>query len=246
MPAFEVPFHLDERLTDFDPPVAIDRNFAPELPEGTAWERMAALYGEVAAAVAAETSTLVVSGDCTTSLASVAGRRRGGDDLGIVWFDAHGDFNTEESSESGYLGGMPLAKICGRGELDGLAGLGLDPIDPGRVLLVGARDLDIPEGELLDEAGVRRTSVAKLRLEDLPAGPLYVHLDCDVVDPADMPGLTHATPGGTSIDELAAALGTLATSRRVGAVGLALAFDGPIDPVAAGSIRTVVDSLPIS
>jgi arginase len=246
MPTFAVPFHLDEPLADFESPVAIDRSFAPELPEGTAWERMAVLYGQVAAAVAAESSTLVVSGDCTTSLASVAGRRRRGDDLGIVWFDAHGDFNTEESSETGYLGGTPLAKICGRGELDGLAPLGLTPIDPGRVLLVGARDIDGPEGELLDADGVRRVSVAELRLEDLPAGPLYVHLDCDVVDSGAMPGLIYPTPDGPSIDAVAAALRTVASSRRVGAVGLALTFDGRIDPVAAGSIRAMIDALRVT
>jgi arginase len=243
MPNFAVPFHLDQPLADFDPPVAIDRSFAPELSEGTPWERMAALYEEVAVAVAAETSTLVVSGDCTTSLASVAGRQRRGDDLGIVWFDAHGDFNTEDSSESGYLAGMTLAKICGRGELDGLAGLGLTAIDPGRVLLVGARDIDGPERELLEAAGVRLASVAELRLEDLPAGPLYVHLDCDVVDPTDMPGLIFPTPDGPSIDTMAAALRTVATSRRVGAVGMALTLDGPIDPVAAGSVGAMLDAL---
>lgn len=128
----------------------------------------------MAATVAAKPDPVVISGDCPTSLATVAGLQRKGSGPSIVWLDAHGDFNTEETTESGYLGGMPLAKICGFGDLDAIGGLGLATVAPDRALLVGARDLDPGEDALLASAGVARATVADLRSELLPPGPIYL------------------------------------------------------------------------
>jgi arginase len=101
------------------------------------------LYRRVADAVARAaadgTRPVVVSGDCTTSLGIVAGLQRAGLDPGIVWFDAHGDVQTPETTASGYLGGMPLRLLTGyRPEL--IAGpLGLRPVPERRIVLAGAR-----------------------------------------------------------------------------------------------------------
>ncbi len=104
---------------------------------------MASLYERVAQAVAAERqAVLVVSGDCTTSLAVLAGLQRAGRDPGIVWFDAHADFHTEASTTSGYLGGLPLALASGSARSPSRPSWGLRPVPERRAVLVDARDTD--------------------------------------------------------------------------------------------------------
>ena len=84
----------------------------------------------------------MVSGDCTTSLATAAGLQQAGLSPGIVWLDAHGDVQTLETTTSGYLGGLPLRLLVGyRPELIA-ARIGLQPVPERQVLLAGARDLD--------------------------------------------------------------------------------------------------------
>jgi len=118
----------------------------------------------------------VLSGDCTTSLGTVAGLQRVGLDPAIVWLDAHGDLQTMETTASGYLGGMPLRILLGyRPELIAES-LGLRAVREERVVLVGARDLDPPEMLYLERAVVHRREVAELSADALPGGPLYLHL----------------------------------------------------------------------
>ena len=94
------------------------RTITAELPPGgDTWARLAALYqpgrGRRGPRGRRRTRPVVVSGDCTTSLGIVAGLQRAGLDPGIVWFDAHGDVQTPETTASGYLGGMPLRLLAG-------------------------------------------------------------------------------------------------------------------------------------
>ena len=105
----------------------------------------------------------------------------------MLWLDAHGDFNTPDTSPSGFLGGMCLAGACGRWET-GLA----DPIPAERVVLAGVRDLDAGERELLEAS--EATVVGASSVETLVAArnalegaPVYVHLDLDVIDPEQLP-----------------------------------------------------------
>lgn len=224
MTTLAVPFHLDERLELFESPLPVRRTISPALPEGSAWERMAALYEEVAAAVSDDPVPLVVSGDCTTSLATLAGLQRAGTSPAVIWIDAHGDFNTEETTESGYLGGMPLAKICGLGDLEIVHRLCLVPLPAERILLVGARDLDPGEEELLAAEGVRRAVVEGLDVADLPPGPLLLHLDVDVADPGDLPGLRFPAPGGPTKADLSMAVAAMAACGRLAAVDVGLTW----------------------
>jgi len=125
-----VPYHLDERLAAFDAGVPVDLEVVVELPAGDAWHRMSALYEQVAQVVASYSDRVpvVISGDCTTSLGVLAGLQRGGHEVGVVWFDAHADFHTEDTTTSGYLGGLPLALAAGVGTLRLPAALGLHPV----------------------------------------------------------------------------------------------------------------------
>lgn len=113
-----VPYHLDEHLGDRPFPIGVSRTIDRPLPEGVStWQRMAGIYEYVADAVAdAERPVVVASGDCTTSLGVLAGLQPAGVDPATLWFDAHGDFNTDETTVSGYLGGMPAALAVGRGD----------------------------------------------------------------------------------------------------------------------------------
>ena len=225
MTVIAVPYHLDEHLPDLDLPRPPERVITADLPAAGTWDRLAVLYAAVAGAVAGAARDgavpVITSGDCTTALGTVAGLQRAGLAPAIVWLDAHGDVQTPETTASGYLGGMPLRLLTGyRPELIA-ARLGLAPVPEERIVLAGARDLDPPEAAYLAAAPIRRPAVSALAADGLPDGPLYVHVDLDVLDPAALPGLRYPAPGGSSPDELAAALHRLAATGRVAAVGLA-------------------------
>jgi arginase len=164
---------------------------------GDTWGRLAVLYAKVAEAVAGEAGPVtVVSGDCATALGTVAGLQRAGMSPGIIWLDAHGDVQTPETTSSGYLAGMSLRLLAGhRPELIATA-LGLRPVPERGIVLVGARDLDPPEEAYLADSAITTCAVADLEGVPLPEGPLYVHVDMDVADPAELPGLRYPAPGG--------------------------------------------------
>jgi arginase len=224
-----VPYHLDEHLSDLDVPVdgvGTGSTVTAELPEGPLWDRLAVLYRQVSATVAERAGwggrqVVVVGGDCTTSLGTVAGLQAAGVDPAVVWFDAHGDVQTLETTTSGYAGGLPLRIMVGyRPELIAEQ-LGLTAVAEDRVALVGARDLDPPEVEYLAGSAIRRYEVRDLTGDLLPGGPLYLHVDLDVVDCTRLPGLRFPAPGGPDPALLASALRRVLATGRVAAVGLA-------------------------
>jgi len=237
MVTLAVPYHLDERLAVFDVGAPVDHEVTVELPAGDAWHRMSALYEQVAQVVASyrdrDRVPVVVSGDCTTSLGVLAGLQRAGDEVGIVWFDAHADFHTQDTTTSGYLGGLPLALAAGVGTLTLPAALGLQPVAESRIVLVDARDTDPPEQVLLGRTGVRRTGVVELDVTDLPNGALYVHIDVDVCDPSDVPDLLYPVPAGCTPAELVVTLERVNATGRVAAVGIAATWHHDGRPVPA-------------
>ena len=193
--------------------------FSPPLPNGSSQQRMAVLYRHLADRVAAERSPVVYAGDCLAAIGVLAGLQRAGIDPTLVWFDAHGDFHTWQTTRSGFLGGMPLAMIVGRGEQTIVDGVGLAPLDERRVVLVGARDLDPGEDEAVAASSMTVVpSAMDLNGRDLPPGALHVHVDLDVVDPRDMPAHNYPAPGGPSLREMQAVLARLAATGRVAAV----------------------------
>jgi len=111
-----VPYHLDEYLSDLDLPLRPEAAVTVEFSRGDVWERMAFLYSRVARAVAERAGRdggpVLVCGDGAISLGTVAALQSAGADPGIVWFDAHGDVQTLETTTSGYLGGLPLRLLA--------------------------------------------------------------------------------------------------------------------------------------
>jgi arginase len=235
-----VPYHLDHRLDAFDLGVRADHEVTADLPDGDPWTRMAVLYEQVAAAVGGQ-AAVVASGDCTTSLGVLAALQRAGRDVGVVWFDAHADFHTVDTTTSGYLGGFPLALAVGRGELTLPHALGLRPVAEERAVLVDARDTDPGEERLLAGSAVTRTSLAGLP-GVVPAGDLYVHVDVDVCSPAQLPDLLYPVPGGEPVDGVVAAVQALVATGRVAAIGLAATWEHrrPARPEHADLVRRLL------
>ncbi len=146
-----------------------------------------------------------IAGDCLASLPVMAGLQRAGLDPVLVWLDAHGDFNTEATSPSGFLGGMPLAMMVGRGDMAFARGVGLRPVAERDVRLVGARDLDPLEAVALARSQVVRldmAALAGLRLDR----PVHLHIDNDVLDAAEAPANNYPVAGGPSLKDAVAAL----------------------------------------
>jgi len=223
-----IPYHLEERLPEpFAPlPKGFDvAEVQAQLPEMDIWARLCGLFEAVARTVeplARDGSMIpIVSGDCTVTIGIAAGLQRAGLDPAIVWFDAHGDLQTMETTSSGYLGGMALRFLLGyRADLIAEP-LGLRPPPEERVVLVDARDLDPPEVDYLASAGVKRLPVTDLTPEDLPDGPLLVNLDLDVIDPDDLPGLRYPAAGGPGLDSVVRATRMVVGTGRVAALNVA-------------------------
>lgn len=152
-----------------------------------------------------------------------------GQNFGLVWFDAHGDINTPDTSLSGNVHGMPLAVSLGRGD-DKLVNLGgFSPkVERDRTALIGIRSLDEPERQLVDECGVAAFTMKDIdhlglsRVMDLALGAiggdvsgLHVSFDIDVIDPDVAPGVSTDERGGLSYRESHLALELLAETNLV-------------------------------
>ena len=217
MPGFEVP----------EPHEVLD----PGLPEGSQQERMGVLYDGLTRWVAGTEAPVVYAGDCVCIIGVLAGLQRRGVNPTLIFFDAHGDFNTWETSGSGFIGGMPLAMVTGRGEQTIVDAAGLTPLPDEQVMLVDGRDLDPGEDTAIEASGISVVSVDDLMHIDLPPGSLYVHVDGDVVDPSDMPAMNYPAPDGPLLPEVSGALDRLAATGRV--VAFSLSSWNPERPGAA-------------
>ena len=220
------PFFLDESLPELDPIYQPhwQRN-QPPLPEGDQQKRMSAIYQPLAEAVAGAVSRgerpISVAGDCCATIGTLAGLQKAGIDPLLIWFDAHGDFNTRETSPSGFLGGMPLAMLIGFGDLTMPKAVSLKPLPENQVILTDARDLDPGERELVENSAVTHLKNAHDLLDyPLPNRPIYIHFDVDVLDPREAPAMSYPAPGGISSDRLKAVFRRLASTGQVAAASI--------------------------
>ena len=202
------PYFLDQPLPGLvelaQPDWIINRQ---SLPEMETINRISVLHASLAQEVqtAFETGFVPVSlaGDCCTTIGVWAGLQRAGLDPLLIWFDAHGDFNTWETTPSGFLGGMPLAMLAGLGEQTLLESLEVPPVAQERIILTDGRDLDPGEKELVADSGITHL-LNPLELLDYSFGerPIWVHFDTDVLNPEDSPAQNYLAPGGPGVEEI--------------------------------------------
>ena len=229
-------------------------------------EIAALLADQVSRAVAAGSLPVVLGGDCNVALGVLAGL--GTARTGVVWFDAHGDFNTPETSPSGFLDGMPLAMACGRCERQVWERLGDAPVAEAHVVHVGGRDFDPEEQRALSASRVNLVTALRLGREGVdealapalaclagrgdcrPRQPgqrrgvddVYLHLDIDVVDPSLAPASDFTSPGGLDPDEVVEAARAVSRRFRVGAVSLT-AFDPAVADPEGRTLSVALDLL---
>ena len=196
--------------------IEIEDTFRTEMQSAMAINRLIA--DRTAAAISKERFPLILAGNCYHCLGTIAGLlsvRKG-----IVWFDAHGDFNTPETTTSGYLDGMPLAMAtgnCWRKLLQTIPGF--EPVRLDRTVLVGAIDLDGPEKESLGESDLavidtgknqiaeylQQFETALIDLKSKVEG-VYLHLDMDALDSGNKTNNPLDPPGGLTIEAFEKAL----------------------------------------
>ncbi|MFG6279461.1 arginase family protein [Microbacterium sp. 5K110] len=192
--------------------------------------------------------TVTIGGDCGVALGAVSATA--GDDLAIVWIDAHADLHTPESSPSGAFHGMVLRAILG----DGVDPLRLRPgIPPSRIVLAGTRALDDDEQGYIDEHGIRMVPASGLADPDVladavvatGASRVFVHLDLDVLDPAEISGVALPEPFGARAADVVASIRRL--RERLPLAGATITEFSPASPAAAvddlGTILRLVGAL---
>ncbi|KQP69096.1 arginase [Microbacterium sp. Leaf288] len=202
-------------------------------------------------AAAPDEPVLTIGGDCGVALAPIAHAARRSPGLAVVWIDAHPDLNSPDSSPSGAFAGMALRAVIGDGD-PGLA-LPAGTIAAERVIVGGARSFDDPELEVVAELGITALTVDALREADAladavlatGADAVYIHIDIDALDPAEIAGNAHPEPFGVTVAELTVAVARL--RERVPLVGASLAGYSPASVAAAtddlGAILRVIGAL---
>ncbi|WP_394551351.1 arginase family protein [Agromyces sp. MMS24-JH15] len=187
---------------------------------------------------------ITIGGDCAASVGAVAhATRRGGGPLAVLWLDAHPDLHTPETSSSGNFGGMTLRAIAGEGA-EGLALDAASRVEPGRIVLGGARSIDDEEERFIAEHGIALLEVADLAdpalvvaaLEATGAERVFIHVDLDVLDPSALAGLSYPLPFGVDTPELVALI--RAVTARFPLAGAGIAGFAP------GSPEQATDDLP--
>jgi len=196
------------------------------------------LAAEVRGALAAGRFPLVLSGNCGAVVGAVGGL---GARTALAWFDGHGDFNTPETTRSGFLDGMALAVATGRC-FRGLARSvpGFAPVPEQEAFLVGARDLDPEERTAVEGSRLGWVTVPQIRKEGaaaalqpvlsrLTARRIHVHVDLDVHDPALAPANEFAPPGGLTPREVQDAVRAIGAALPICSASIG-AYDPSADP----------------
>jgi len=199
----------------------------------TTFELYRALASRVASAYENGIFPLVLSGNCNSSLGTIAGI--GTNQLGVIWFDSHGDFNTPETTESGFLDGMGLATAAGLCWRKMAASIpNFRPIPGRNILHVGGRDFYPEEkanfeqsgGTIIGAEAIRQSSIGEAlepSLESLMSrvSRIYLHFDLDVLDPERCPANEFAAPNGLTVAEIQEAIEMIGERFTICAGGIA-------------------------
>lgn len=236
------------RLAIYRTAVTAKQDFRAEI--ATAFELNRGVASHVAAAAEARRFPLVLSGNCNAAIGTVSGLAMR--PLGIVWLDAHGDFNTPETTESGMFDGMGLATIAGLSWTKLAASIpGFRAIAGDNIVHLGSRDLEGEELRNLQTAGVQIVSTEQYDRSDSDAAAalqrlrertanVYLHLDVDVIARSELCANEFSPPGGLPVSEVERLLRTIADMFDVEAFGIA-SYDPAKDPEGAG--RRVTERL---
>jgi len=193
--------------------------------------------GQVDDALGGGNVPLLLAAECSIALTTLPALSRHRPDAKVLWLDAHGDFNSPDTTGSGYLGGMGLAGACGVWE-SGFEGA----IDPAQVILAGVRDLDPGERRLLEQSPATVVGASLETLvyvqNALDRAPVFVHLDADVLDPVGFPA-QFPVDGGLDPDKLYDLLEAVAGECEI--VGLEItAFEAPEDERERAALAAVL------
>ncbi|MFF5652723.1 arginase family protein [Streptomyces collinus] len=212
-------------------------------------ERNLRAVREALAEVPPGDTVVTVGGDCGVDLAPVeTALSVFGDRLALVWFDAHADLNTPESSPSGAFHGMVLRALIG----DGPEGLRpVRSLSADRVVLAGARSLDPDERDLVERRGIRHVGVEQLAepgpllaaVRATGAEAVYVHIDLDVLDPRVFPAVGTPEPGGLDVDGLLGAVRALTGEFTLAGIALTEYERGEDTGQEEAILRRIVDGL---
>ncbi|UOE55668.1 arginase [Bacillus sp. CMF12] len=193
-------------------------------------EKTEKLGEEVDKAIESGSFPLVLGGDHSIAIGTLAGVSKHYKNLGVIWYDAHGDLNTAETSPSGNIHGMPLAVSLGIGHplLTNVGGYA-PKVKPENIVIIGARSLDEGERELIKEKGIKvytmheidRLGMTKVMEESITylkernTDGVHLSLDLDGLDPHDAPGVGTPVIGGISYRESHLAMEMLAESQII-------------------------------
>jgi arginase len=172
---------------------------------------------------------IVIGGDHSIALGSITGAVRARGSVGVIWIDAHADFNTDRTTPSGNIHGMPLAALAGYGDERLVNFGGFHPkISPAQIAIVAARDLDPGERDLLREAqvhvftmkdidnlGLAETIARALNVATTGTNGLHVSFDMDSMDPREAPGVGTPVRGGITYREAHLAMELIADSGKL-------------------------------
>lgn len=236
---------LDQRLRALGYNVIDSGNLNVPLPENEPPDNSKARHLESIAGVCRDVYTrtlktlerdevsIFLGGDHSISIGTVSAMDAHGGNVGVIWVDAHGDFNTPEITPSGNVHGMALATLLGHGPREltdiGREGAKLRPAD---VVILGARDIDLRERVALRESGVLvitmreidemgMAAAARQALDRLGGlSKIHVSLDMDSLDPMEAPGVGTPVPGGLSYREAHLLMEIFADSGKVGSLDI--------------------------
>ncbi|GCE10344.1 arginase [Tengunoibacter tsumagoiensis] len=187
------------------------------------------LADEVYQALQENEFPLILGGDHSIALGSISGVAKAHPNVGIIWVDAHTDFNTEETTPSGNIHGMILAALAGLGDPQLVNLGGWSPkINKQQIVIIGARDIDPGEQALLrehhihvftmsaiDQHGIPSLMKQAIEIAGIDGAPIHLSLDLDSLDPRDAPGVGTPVRGGLSYREAHLAMELVAASQRM-------------------------------
>ena len=221
--------------------VMVELDSAPPFEVAAAFDLDRLVAEEARAATEAGEFPLVLSGNCNTAVGTIAGA--GAEGLGVIWFDAHADFETPETTTTGFTDGMGLAITTGKCWSAMAASVpGFHPVPEANVLLVGTRETSPAERKRLGDSEVTVVGTDPIRRKGLSetfgaaiealrarVERVYVHLDLDVLDPDEAdPANEFAVLGGLTLEELEEAINMIHKRFNVAAAGFA-SYDPTFD-----------------